>query len=248
MRYREIQLFNIIKTAFISDNVFFSVDISEAEKDQLRTIVSNAVQNPNENDYPDFLDETGTIELFEITSSKVKRKGGSAQIREKKKYDHRVMGEQLEILRRPIESEDDYLKQYGWEFDRPKHSHNYLIESLKKNWDKHTKSLKKYSGGQNVSIFAIGYFDMALSAIDKEVDRETDYKLSYDSDALQFLNANAEDIDFVIFATQFYVEVIKTSVPYDCYPKQLCFKENNVGTATIMHRVRTGEMKKNEQN
>ena len=111
MRNREIQLFNIIRAAFINGKVYFSLGFSESEASQLREVVSNAIPNPNNNEYPDFLTETATIELFEITSSIVNRKGGAAQIREKKQYDRKVMEEQLDIISYPVESEDDYSRQ-----------------------------------------------------------------------------------------------------------------------------------------
>jgi len=247
MRPREEKQFNCIKAAFLDDRAHFHVGINEAEKTKLKEIINNAKPNPNEYDYPDYLTDIATIELFEITSSKVKRKGGSTQTREKKKYDKEVLAEQQEILRTHAKNKDDYYKQYGWRFSRPEHSHEFLKSSFENNFNNHLESLKKYEGNQSIAIFAVSYTDMALSGTDGNAGVEIIYQLSLDKDLLDFINGNSEYVDYVIFESPFCVEVIKTIVPSDLYKKDLVFKENNIGIATVMHRVKLLDQKKNEQ-
>lgn len=238
MRHIEEEQFEYVRYAFEHDTMHFQIGIDDDEKAKIKAIICAAKANPIENEYPDYLSESATIELFAVTSSIVKRKGGSTHTREKRIYDKKVVAEQQTILRMPIKNENEFSKQYGWLFDRPKHSHELLIESFKRNWDNHMKSHIKYPKKKPIAIFVISYTDVALSAVDKATGNELLYQLSCDKELLDFINDNSELIDYVVFETPFCVEVIKTTVPSDCYKNHLVFKENMIRIATVMHRIK----------
>lgn len=179
-----------------------------------------AKRNEEKTKFPDFVFNSGFIEHFEITSSKQGKKGSKQKeedAKEKREYREEIqdfLNKKPEKLCSP--------ETYSYTYQRKsKHSHENLINSLKKNIEKHNNSQKKYVGSKDVKIYLIHYSDVALTTFEKlskediNLDHEqissNEYLIQYDKEALNALYFNKEYIDYVVFITCFDYRVIKVS-------------------------------------
>ena len=203
-------------------NVYF-FGMSKNDSSLFKNALKETTPNPNPSSFPDFVFENGFIEHFEITSSSSNRKGYL------QKREHSIFEKQAkkseELLKKQINENPDFseIKSTTSVFRYPNcHSYENLEKSFTAKWDKHIKSLSKYNGQKDVGIFLVDYqeagvfFTTDLSFLSSET-RYGDllphiedhlYRLSRDSNLLNFIYKYKDKIKYVIFRNFKRIEVI----------------------------------------
>ena len=184
----------------------------------------NAIRKANANnkssEFPDYIFDNGFIEHFQITSSKVTRKG-SGQIIKEKSFEREVKDKQDKFVEMCNETPSyDKVRSCVSEMKFPAHSYNYLVQSFKKNCEHHLESMQKYNGAKDIGIFLIENSDTALTMIEdifvdwkngmshgdlREQQSFNCYRLSRDKNMLEYLYGLRNDLKYVIYV---YTDVI----------------------------------------
>ncbi|CAH2247230.1 hypothetical protein ACOSJ1_CBNAJBGD_02686 [Enterococcus faecium] len=110
------------------------------------------------------------------------------------------------------------------EFLYPEHSYKDLINSFKKNFVNHIKSLEKYDPKEKIGIFLIDYGDdgalsmaeLSLEGVNElyagdlvRQEKLDSYRLTRDKKLLDWLYEFKDKLQYVIFLTRTNVEIIK---------------------------------------
>ncbi len=198
--------------------------VSYDDLNLLQSILQEAQPNPESSTFPDFIFEDGFIEHFQITSSKVTRKGAEHQ-REYSQY-RKKTDTAIEAITRNMNSRP-YLgevQEYHWVFPQPVHSYENLKKSLEEIWSKHIDSLNKYAGKKQVGIFIVEYPEYALAMCEnvyeaikagfrydglRDQQKFDTYRLSRDKEILDYLYRFSRQITFVFYVFHSGIEVIK---------------------------------------
>ncbi|MEK4671545.1 hypothetical protein [Niallia sp. FSL R7-0271] len=182
--------------------------MSDQQYIELQKWLKDARPNQSSNEFPDFVFENGFIEHFAITSSLEGRKGAKQK-------------QESMILRR--ESETAFLSELDSSEDRPlvsksffrpfeQHSHLNIVNSVKKNWQKHIKSYEKISPPKH-GIFLLEYTDFNIhTAICKEnelAEIYSSYRISADKNLLEWIYTFNGKIEYLILSNPFSIEVIR---------------------------------------
>lgn len=177
---KEQRCLDIAKACFnqldnISPNIQPAIDILMTVK-----------ENPNNNNFPDFVCDNGFIEHFEITSSKTTNNGSTMK--------------QEEAI---FENSDMTHIVYS------SHSHDDFVISFKKIWNKHIRSFNKHDGNKNVGIFMVEYTDSSMIVDAKESQlynrtkprfpQDVVYMISKDVKLLNYILGYKNQIHYVIF-------------------------------------------------
>ena len=204
--------------------------LMEEDRIEIEKILFLAKPNENASEFPDFIFDNGFIEHFQITSSKVTRKGATHK-KEESAFDAKVAKE-TEALEKEWNEPPSYLeaKSKSWTFTNPEHSYEYLEESFRTVWKYHIGSLNKYCGNKDVVIFMIVYTVFALAMTEqvyakwkdgmssgdmREEEKFKFYRLSRDKKLLNFISQYKDKIKYVIFAYCNGFEIIRLeNIPY----------------------------------
>ena len=227
----------------------------EAERVEFANIIRTAKPNPASSKFPDFIFDNGFIEHFQITSSKVNRKGAT-HAKKESEFQRRV---ETEIEK--LEGEWGKSPSFGrvhsesWEFQNPAHSHEYLMNSFKQNWESHINSSKRFSGEKSIGIFMVEHPEISLAMCEnvysswingmsqgdmREQEKFKDYRLSRDKELLNYMHAFRDEIKYVIFVNPQRVEVIRTeNIPYllQLMPWDYAIYPMHVCTKTSAHNI-----------
>ncbi len=219
----------------------------ENERLEFANIIRTAKPNPSSSEFPDFIFDNGFIEHFQITSSQVNRKGAT-HAKKESEFWRKVKSETEKIEEEWNETPSfDRVRSESWVFQNPVHSHNFLIDSFKQNWEHHLESYQKYSGKKDIGIFMVEYPETALAMCEnvygdwingmaqgdmREQESFKDYRLSRDKELLKYIYAFKGVIKYVAFVNPERCEVIRTEnipylihlMPWDylVYPMQVC--------------------------
>lgn len=202
----------------------------ENERIEFANIIRTVQPNPSSSEFPDFIFDNGFIEHFQITSSKVTRKG-AIHARKEGDFQRRVDVDTEKIKAKWYETPSfGGVQSESWAFQNPEHSHNYLNDSLKQNWERHLASSIKYSGGKEIGIFMIEYPEIALAMCEnvycnwidgmakgdmREPESFKEYRLSRDKELLKYIYGFKSAIKYVVFVNSVRCEVIRTeNIPY----------------------------------
>ena len=212
---------------YINENKYvFYYGMNEEDKIHISNLFNSFVDNPESSCFPDLLINNGFIEHFEITSSKETKKKGSLHRKNfsafKESYNEKVKKLQLE-------TEDDIVTD---EFVLWEHSYDNLILSFNKNFTKHIKSYKAYSGNAENKLFLICYDEQTVHTICEYPDKDLiqknphvkeiynqekyfyDYLLSRDTEMLSYIFNYKDNLDYICFLNSICCEVIKVeSIP-----------------------------------
>ncbi len=203
---------------------WYCYGISYDDLNLLQGILKEVRPNPESSTFPDFVFSNGFIEHFQITSSKVTRKGAVHQ-REYSQY-RRKTDADIEAIQQNMNGNPCFgdVQEWQWSFHQPVHSYEYLKESLMQTWHNHIDSLGKYTGKKQIGIFIIEYPEFALAMCEnvygtiKEGFRYDDlreqqefnaYRLSRDKEMLDYLYQFSNQIKFVIYVYYDGIEIIK---------------------------------------
>ena len=215
----------------ISDKYF---GLKEEDCIEFENAVRKAKPNTNASEFPDFTFESGFIEHFQVSASKLTRKGDEQ---------HRIMTEyektvekhenqfEIECNTNPIHNSIRMMKH---EIENPQYSYTNLHDSFMRLWNKHCECINSYNGCKRISIFMIEYDEHGLLMIQNAFAKwENDmfcgdyissndrnyiinhYRLSRDKDLLHFIYGFKETIQYVAFIYNGNAEIIKvSSIPY----------------------------------
>lgn len=202
----------------------------EEELEEFENILRKAQPNPDASSFPDFIFEDGFIEHFQVTSSKVTRKGSTHRREENEFY--RNVDADIEELKAEWNEKPSFnkVRSKSWVFCNPIHSYEFLVDSFKKNWENHIGSYKKY-GEKQIGIFMVEYPEYALSMCENVFQDWIDgmsqgdmvskpkifneYRLTRDKELLEYIYRFRDKIKYVIFVNRERHEVIRTDkVPY----------------------------------
>lgn len=203
--------FDCVKKAIFSDNGICYVSSVEDEK-TIKKIFTLATPNPEESKFPDFIFDDGFIEHFEVTSSHSNR-NGSAMKREQNKLEKDAKTKEYALMAKMSDTPCFEGKTIITDTWHSKHSYDNFCLSFKKSWEKHIDSLDKYTGEKNTGIFMMQYNDSALVLDAEFPDVKTElfygdllerpkycgYRLTHDSNMLEYIYQFKEKIRFVVF-------------------------------------------------
>lgn len=202
----EQQCLNIVK-ANLSKEMCFG--LSDVEYVELSEWIKNARPNEKSNDFPDFIFDEGFIEHFAVTSSSETRKGS-------KEKAETVMFEKRNWERFSKRMEEKDAEETIKHFSNRKiegHSHDNIIKSIRRNWEKHIESYYNFSGCKEHGIFLLEYGDQgALETV--EISPEGDehywtYRLNTDKELLRWMYDYKGNIEYIIFFSRESIEVIR---------------------------------------
>ncbi|EGP4855130.1 hypothetical protein FNP20_000587 [Enterococcus faecium] len=192
---------------------YFGLSVPDIE--EFKELLKIIEPNPSSNKFPDFICRKGFLEHFAVTSSSEGKKGAIHKI-EKSKFESKSRK-----IRKNLSSKTQKVKN---EFLYPEHSYKDLINSFKKNFVNHIKSLEKYDPEEKIGIFLIDYADdgalsmaeLSLEGVNGlyagDLGRQEildSYRLSRDKELLDWLYKFKDKIQYVIFLTNTNVEIIK---------------------------------------
>ncbi len=204
------------------DIELFGITIEDYE--ELENILKNAKALPHSSNFPDFLFDNGYIEHFQITASKVTRKGAKQQneyAQYRKKTDAEVEAFEKEVTNNPHYA-GEYQKISTFKY--PEHNYHYLSRSLHSCWEHHIQSLNAYSGEKDVGVFMIDFPEHDIEMYEevykglepktrfdglREPQRFHDYRLSRDKIMLDYLYGFKEQIKYVIYICTEKIEIIR---------------------------------------
>lgn len=238
----------------------------EKDRDEFENILRIAQPNAEASKFPDFVFENGFIEHFQITSSLLTRKGATHTKKEREFF------RKVDVEKNKIECEwnqtpsFDRVRSASWSCSNPTHSHKFLINSFKNNWEHHMKSYKKYTGLKEIGIFMVEYPEFALAMhenvyhnwIDgmshgdmREQETFKDYRLSRDKTLLEYIYEFRDSIKYVIFVNYKRFEVIQTkNIPYliSIIPWDYVIYPLHVITSSSLYNISVpGDLNQNEE-
>lgn len=204
--------------------------LMEEDRIEIEKILYLAKPNENASEFPDFTFENGFIEHFQITSSKVTRKGATHK-KEESAFEAKVAKETEELKTEWNETPSySEVRSKSWAFNNPAHSYEYLKESFQTVWEHHIDSLEKYSGSKEIGVFLIEYTEFALAMVEqvyanwkngmshgdmREEENFKFYRLSRDKNLLNFIYQYKDKIKYVIFSYCNGFEIIRLgNIPY----------------------------------
>lgn len=207
----EKECFDFVRKQVIPKNRFCYVCAVEDEE-LVENAFNTAIPNPVWNKFPDFMFNGGFIEHFEVTSSHSNRNGSmmkieKAELEKEADKNDKALEEEMNIT--PCYEGKTIIT----EKNHSKHTYDNFCFSFKRNWEKHIKRLEKYSGDIDTGVFMIQYNDSAL-VLDNvypdiklglyygdllEYDEYTGYRLTHDSNMLEYIYGFKEQIKFVVF-------------------------------------------------
>ncbi len=194
---------------------------TEADWLELVHVFDGLEQNP-ETKYPDFYGPYGCVELFEVSSSPEGKRGGPQQKVEDGKLSKKISEEDEEASMAGDRTSRQYLCK------RPKHSHDALVEHIKKQFKKHVESMSKSGQDDTVTVFVIELRDPDLECMFAPAGRSIAdgvgvgdlwpvyskgkprglYRLSRDKEALRRLAQHKEGVRYIIFIGPDGIEAI----------------------------------------
>ena len=160
---------------------FYEMDTEQVAS--FNTNILRVERNVNPNDFPDFVGESMYVEVFNVSSSKEKRK--SAQFFKENTELEKRMEEALKLPDDPEERRKG--RAYSEELEYTGHSYDYWLSSLQRNIQSHKASRLKYSPNENTEgVFLVRYSQKVLSYKD-ENGVEQWHRLGLDRDALSII-------------------------------------------------------------
>ena len=221
----ERKCFNLVKQHLKPED-FFGTTV---EDDRLiRKIIDTAWENSKSSEFPDFIFDEGLVEHFQVTSSRVTRKGSTRRTEDAeidRDYKNRVQNVIEEIPKDAITIRTVETPQQWYNAN----SYEYFRDSFEKSFEHHLDRLREYKGEKTHSVFMIEYSDAALCMSKRFpenqllgvsygdlLSRENPaYRLSRDIELLQYIFDKRDSVEFVVFIDNncFYglkIDVIKS--------------------------------------
>lgn len=234
---KELCCLNKVKSFISQDDdglINNSFGLLENERKEIIEIINAARPNPSNSEFPDFIFNDGFIEHFQVTSSKLTKKG-STHAKQESEFNRKIENDTFELIKEWDKNPSYHkVRLKSWELKNPQHSYEYLVKSFKKNWENHINSLKKYINKNNkyvsTGIFMIDYPEVALSMYEdiykdwiggmsfgdmRSPEKFKEYRLSRDKQLLEYFFDFNNLIKYVIFVNINRCEILKLDkIPY----------------------------------
>lgn len=205
---------NFVKSNIKCENYY---GLSEEDIAEFTKCLNSSTPNENSSEFPDFICDNGFIEHFQVTSS-VDNKKGSKQIKEEFQFKNTVSSEVEEFQKNYMPNSNTF---YHNRFQHPIHSHNYFVQSFKKHWEHHIKSLNNYKISKQVGIFLVEYKDSKLYMLEQIKDNSIPpsrrqkqfdyYDITKDKEVLNYIYNFKNEVQFVIMVCGEHIMVVKVS-------------------------------------
>lgn len=199
---------------------------SEQDRQEFLALIKSAQGNTDPNAFPDFVCENGAIEHFRVSASKTTRKG-QALLSSRAAFEMKYAEEKERVKKEAVENPGEVCKGRSL-LKYPERSHEFLIDSFKKVFGRHSRSLDEYlehSDEDAVIAYMIECNELSLAMVEDIFGEEMQgywfgdlqkqerccYRLSRDKVALEWILNWQSKIDYVIFMTPSSVEAIRLS-------------------------------------
>lgn len=182
---------------------------------RLLSFLNKATANPESSLFPDFLFDDGFIEHFQVSAANENKKGSKHNSavnvfeRESKETFEQAKNKFLQLPPRknPVIGTYD-LKVTKHEMACPEYSYESFVKSFKRNFEKHIKSLQKYTGKKSIGIFLIELVGANLTVIQNNRFREF-YRLEFDKELLTYIKQYTDFLKFIIFVSTDSYEILE---------------------------------------
>lgn len=185
--------------------------------------------NPAENDFPDFLFPGGAMEHFEIGSAPEGRKGSKFKRHE---FDSQKNNEEVFEQEKEDFLRSDYRPRTGTSVITKavynECSYLCFLQSLKRNWSMHTKSLKKSLVRYETVVFLMEQQTPRMMVY-KNQQFQKWYRLSDDKRALSIIQGLSDGVRYAVYAGLNYVELIDLNKLSEMISRAECFDCVKVG-------------------
>ena len=208
------------------------------DKQEIINIVVNIDQSQKDDSrFPDFTFANGFIEHFQISGKKENSKGSEYNIREKELNDEKeAISTNFKKECLNTEPSNKLVVESNQSIDED-YSHEYFINSFKRQWNKHINSLNKYDNNKEISIFMIEYKGATLTI--KEGNKFIEfYKIYKDKQVIEFISSYKNQIKYVIYIDNNGCQIIEIKkvienfVPlpnnYEINPGRMINRVNNI--------------------
>lgn len=187
----------------------FFPQMGEEEQIEFAQVLNTAIPNSEANDFPDFIISNGFIEHFEINASHETKKG-SAQRIEEGEFNKNALTDFSEIPchHTPNAIEFQAIKE---RMNSPKYTHENLLLSLNKNFQKHIGKAHKYKKCEGFRIFLIENSGATFTVLHDGCYQGELYRPSFDREFLNYLSSNGTDLTHIVFRSTQLIEVIAIS-------------------------------------
>lgn len=196
---------------------------------EILNAIRTAKENTNLSEFPDFLLKNGFIEHFQITASKENRKGSAEKI-DLALFNKKIDDEVNDFYRCCNEKPSyNQVRSKEWGRDNlPEYSYENLKLSFISNFEKHLRSLEKYNGKKDLSVFLIENEEVNLEMYEnKHIDTKKPsfdrqehfirYMLSKDKNMLNYIYNFKDKIKYIIYFYEENFEIIKVkNIPDIC--------------------------------
>ena len=170
-----------------------------------------AKANPQKSHFPDFLFEKGFIEHFQVTAAKEDKKGSDlkkAEVGFKKECE-----QQMRVLQeRMKQSPGPGIIVQAPELQYDRNSYQFFLDSFKKNWMRHIKSLEQYDGKKEVGVFLVESEAASFKEMMNGKYSGRLYRLQDDKNLLEFIFTYRNQIQYVIFEGAQFFEIIEVNI------------------------------------
>lgn len=222
------------KWCFCYVSVFHEVmfGLTKEDETEVLCILRKVKANEKLSEFPDFIFNNGFIEHFQITSSKVTRKG-ARQIIKEKEFNREVNLKQEKFIKMCNATPSyDKVRSSISTMNYPEHCYNYLLQSFKHSCEHHLESMRKYNGARDIGIFLIENSESALTMLEnifvdwkegmshgdlREQQSFSCYRLSRDKKLLNYLYKLRNELKYVIYV---YTDIVRKGgtglVTFDC--------------------------------
>ena len=233
-RENEKECLEVLKNAILGKN---NVNIyCNSEIRHILRYVFAAKENPNTNDFPDFIFDDGGIEHFQLTSSKETKKGSEFKIEESR---NRQIKEDYEAELKKEFLQSDYvpgtMSTSDYEETYESFTYEDFLSSLQRNVSSHVDSLEKCHY-ENKVVFFLMEQQTARLWIDEGVVPIKFYELHKDKRALLIIKELCRSVNYLVYLVSDSVEIIDLSKIDDLLENAITYK-NVKGGRLIKHQI-----------
>lgn len=188
----------------ISKNKESSLIFANVNIESFLAILSSAKSNEEHSKFPDFLFDNGCIEHFSVSSSKEDKKGSSfrKELALKSKEQEKHLKEEFAEL--PFEKNTFSIISSTNVYTN--FSYEWFLESFKRNYSSHIRSLNKVKQEYKEVVFLIEH--KAPRMIVQKHSKSPWYQLNKDKRILEYLKENRGNVRYVIYFIVNAVEII----------------------------------------
>lgn len=225
---REEMCLNKVKECVLKNQV--KHDLSPEDFLTIKEIIFEAVRNPMNSKFPDFILDFAIIEHFRVTSSKETAKGAKDAV-EKFHFSKKCEKELKELVEETADvAAPNEMRVMKKKMDCPEYRYEYFVASVEKNIERHIASLRKYNKSDKKVVFLMEYEGL-IFPIMKTNEFVDFYDLQKDEKLLLYIYQFGDLIDYIVFYDQTECEFIKVEDMFKLsknVPKEIWFESGKL--------------------